>query len=200
MQSGADFGPYRILEKVGEGGMGEVYRGHDARLQRTVAVKVLSPRLATADRLERFELEARAASALNHPNILTIYDVGRNGDTAFFAMEWVDGRTLRDELSAGPVPHRRAIQLAQQIAEGLAAAHAAGIVHRDLKPENVMVRSDGLVKIVDFGLAKLTMAASPASAAGANATVTRTALSDPGIVMGTAGYMSPEQASGRPVD
>jgi non-specific serine/threonine protein kinase len=197
MESGADFGPYRILEKIGEGGMGEVYRGQDARLQRTVAVKVLSPRLATVDRLERFELEARAASALNHPNILTIYDVGRHGDTAFFAMEWVDGRTLREEFRTGPLPHRRAIQLAQQIAEGLAAAHAAGIVHRDLKPDNVMVRADGLVKIVDFGLAKLNVPAAPGQA---DPTVTRAALSDAGVVMGTVGYMSPEQASGRPVD
>ncbi len=157
MKSGENLGPYRILEKIGEGGMGEVYRAHDSRLQRTVAIKILAPRLATVERIERFEQEARAASALNHPNILTIHDVGRHGDTAYFAMEWVEGRTLRDELRAGPIPHRRTIQLAQQIAEGLAAAHAAGIVHRDLKPENVMVRSDGLAKIVDFGLAKLNM-------------------------------------------
>ena len=174
-------------------GWGEVYRAHDSRLQRTVAIKILAPRLATPDRLERFEQEARAASALNHPNILTIHDVGRQGDTAYFSMEWVDGRTLRDELGAGPVPHRRTIHLAQQIAEGLAVAHAAGIVHRDLKPENVMVRSDGLAKIVDFGLAKL-------KAGDAAPTVTRVGISDTGVVMGTVGYMSPEQASGRPVD
>jgi TolB-like protein len=201
MKSGEDLGPYRILEKIGEGGMGEVYRAHDSRLHRTVAIKLLAPRLATADRIERFEQEARAASALNHPNILTIHDVGQHGDTAYLAMEWVDGRTLRDELRAGPIPHRRTIQLAQQIAEGLAAAHAAGIIHRDLKPENVMVRSDGLAKIVDFGLAKLTMPVTPAAAAGhSDPTVTRVAVSDPGVVMGTVGYMSPEQASGRPVD
>jgi non-specific serine/threonine protein kinase len=198
MESGDNLGPYRIVEKIGAGGMGEVYRAHDSRLQRTVAIKVLAPRLATVDRIERFEQEARAASALNHPNILTIHDVGRHGDTAYFAMEWVDGRTLREELRAGPMPHRRTIELAQQIADGLAAAHAAGIVHRDLKPDNVMVRSGGLAKIVDFGLAKLD---GPAAIRGdADPTVTRALLSDAGVVMGTIGYMSPEQASGRPVD
>jgi eukaryotic-like serine/threonine-protein kinase len=192
MKSGENLGPYRLLEKIGEGGMGEVYRAHDSRLQRTVAIKILAPRLATADRIDRFEQEARAASVLNHPNILTIHDVGRQGDTAYFAMEWVEGRTQRDELRAGPIPHRRTLQLAQQIAEGLAAAHAAGIIHRDLKPENVMVRSDGLAKIVDFGLAKLN---APAAATGdAGPTVTRAVASDPGVVMGTVGYMSPEQA------
>jgi serine/threonine protein kinase len=130
MKSGENLGPYRLLEKIGEGGMGEVYRAHDSRLQRTVAIKILAPRVATPDRIERFEQEARAASVLNHPNILTIHDVGRQGDTAYFAMEWVEGRTLRDELRAGPIPHRRTIQLAQQIAEGLAAAHGAGVIHR----------------------------------------------------------------------
>jgi TolB-like protein/tRNA A-37 threonylcarbamoyl transferase component Bud32 len=200
MNSGENLGPYRILEKIGEGGMGEVYRAHDSRLQRTVAIKVLAPRLATAERAERFEQEARAASALNHPNILTIHDVGRQGDTAYFAMEWVEGRTLRDELRGGPVPHRRTIQLAHQIAEGLATAHAAGIIHRDLKPENVIVRADGLAKIVDFGLAKPAISEQAAAAREADPTVTRAVLSDPGVVMGTVGYMSPEQASGRAVD
>ena len=201
MNSGEDLGPYRILQKIGEGGMGEVYRAHDSRLQRTVAIKVLAPRLATVDRIERFEQEARAASALNHPNILTIHDVGRQGDTALLR-HGVGGRpdAARRVAGGGLIPHRRTIQLAQQIAEGLAAAHAAGIIHRDLKPENVMVRSDGLAKIVDFGLAKLTTASDCAEAAGADPTVTRVALSDPGVVMGTVGYMSPEQASGRPVD
>ena len=198
MKSGANLGPYRILEKIGEGGMGEVYRAHDSRLQRTVAIKIVAPRLATPDRLERFEREARAASALNHPNILTIHDVGRQGDTAYFAMEWVEGRTLRDELRAAPVPHRRTIHLAQQIAEGLAVAHAAGIVHRDLKPENVMVRSDGLAKIVDFGLAKLHV--DMVTSAAAEPAVTRVGISEAGLLTGTVGYMSPEQASGRPVD
>src|SRR4029453_9552259 len=198
MDSGETLGPYRILEKIGEGGMGEVYRAHDSRLQRTIAIKVLAPHLVTPDRVERFEHEARAVAALNHPNILTIHDVGRHGDTAYFAMEWVEGQTLRDEMRDGPLPHRRTIQLAQQIAEGLAAAHAAGVVHRDLKPENVMVRSGGVAKIVDFGLAKLNTLAS-ATSSHEELPVTHTALSVPGIVMGTVGYLSPEQASGRPV-
>ena len=200
MKSGDSLGPYRIVEKIGEGGMGEVFRAHDPRLGRTVAIKILASRLVTSDRVDRFELEARAASALNHPNILTIHDVGRHDDTAYFAMEWVDGRTLRDELRAGSIPLRRTIQLAHQIADGLAAAHAAGIVHRDLKPENVMVRSDGLAKIVDFGLAKPGMLEQAATAGEEGPTVTRAVLSDPGVVMGTVGYMSPEQASGRAVD
>lgn len=196
---GTRLGPYRLESLLGAGGMGEVYRAEDARLHRTVAIKVLPRELATADRIERFESEARAASALNHPNILTIHDVGREGGTAYFAMEWVDGQTLRQLLHAGPVPLRRTIELARQIARGLAKAHAAGIVHRDLKPENVMITDDGLAKIVDFGLAKLVTSA--ASAAGSElATVTRPGSTQPGMVLGTAGYMSPEQASGRPVD
>jgi TolB-like protein len=200
MNSGETLGPYRILEKIGEGGMGEVYRAHDSRLQRTIAIKVLAPRLAHEDYVERFEQEARAVAALNHPNILTIYDVGRHGETAYFAMEWVEGRTLRDEMRQGALPHRRTIRLAQQIADGLAAAHAAGVVHRDLKPENVMVRADGAAKIVDFGLAKLNVHASGAPTDEAAPAVTRTAISVAGAVMGTIGYMSPEQASGRPLD
>ncbi len=196
MQIGRTLGAYRVLEKIGEGGMGEVYKAHDARLNRAVALKILTPALATPDRLRRFEQEARAASALNHPNILSIHDVGRDEDIAYFAMEWVDGQTHRDIMAAGRLPMRRILQLSQQIAEGLAKAHAAGIVHRDLKPENVMVTADGLVKVVDFGLAKL---AEEAGAAAAD-TMTRTVGSTPGLIMGTVGYMSPEQASGRPLD
>lgn len=156
LTAGSRLGPYEITGAIGAGGMGEVYKARDTRLERTVAIKILSPLLTTPDRVERFEQEARAASALNHPNILTIHNVGREGDTAYFAMEWVDGQTLRDLLRSGPIPLRRTLQLAQQIAEGLAKAHAAGIVHRDLKPANVMVTADGFAKIVDFGLAKLT--------------------------------------------
>jgi TolB-like protein len=179
--------------------MGEVYRAHDARLQRIVAIKILPPHLATADRLERFEQEARAASMLNHPNILTIHDVGRDGDTAWFAMEFVDGQTLRDILNAGPIPLKHALDFARQVAEGLAKAHAAGLVHRDLKPENVMVTGDGLAKIVDFGIAKARTV--PASAlTGTESTMTAMAGTTPGVVVGTISYMSPEQASGRPVD
>ena len=198
MQSGRLLGAYRVLEKLGEGGMGEVYKAHDTRLDRIVAVKILSPEVATPERLQRFEQEARSASALNHPNILTIHDVGREGDIAYFAMEWVDGQTLRDLIGSGRVPLRRVIQLSHQVAEGLAKAHAAGIVHRDLKPENVMVSADGFAKIVDFGIAKLAEGAAgvgdPAEA------MTQTRGTRPGMVLGTLGYMSPEQVTGRIVD
>ena len=196
---GTRLGAYEITGPIGAGGMGEVYRADDARLGRTVAIKILPAHLATPDRLERFQQEARAASALNHPNILTIHDVGRDGDTAWFAMELVDGQTLRDILKAGPISLKRAVDFAHQIAEGLAKAHGAGVVHRDLKPENVMVTGDGLAKIVDFGIARAH--AGPASvAAGAEATATALAGTTPGVVVGTIGYMAPEQAMGRPVD
>jgi eukaryotic-like serine/threonine-protein kinase len=187
-------GPYDLTSLLGAGGMGEVYRAFDARLNRTVAVKLLPPGMATPERLRRFEVEARAASALNHPNILTIHDVGRDGDVAWFATEWVDGHTLRALMNGPRLPISRIIDLAAQMAEGLASAHGAGIVHRDVKPENVMVSNDGLVKIVDFGLAKITDEAAPESMDDARA---RTAT---GVTIGTAGYMSPEQASGGGVD
>jgi serine/threonine protein kinase/tetratricopeptide (TPR) repeat protein len=198
---GTRLGPYILQSLLGAGGMGEVYRAEDSRLGRTVAIKVLPPNLATPDRVARFEQEARAASSLNHPNILTIHDVGREGDVAYFATEWVDGETIRAILTHGPVPLRRAIQLAHQVAEGLAKAHAAGIVHRDLKPENVMVTADGLAKIVDFGIAKLHAGTAASAGAGEAKTATVThAETAFGSVLGTAGYMSPEQASGRAVD
>lgn len=190
---GARLGPYVIESLIGVGGMGEVYAAHDPRLRRTVAVKILRGELASPDRLERFEREARAASALNHPNILSIYDIGREDQTAFFAMEWVRGQTLRDVMKKGALPLRRIIEVCTEIAAGLASAHAAGVVHRDLKPENIMVTSDGHVKIVDFGLAKVVE-----EPAGRDETVT--GITVPGAVMGTAGYMSPEQAAGRAVD
>ncbi len=198
---GTRLGPYVLQSLLGSGGMGEVYRAEDSRLRRTVAIKVLTADVATADRIARFEQEARAASALNHPNILTIHDVGREHDTAYFAMEWVDGHTIREILNQGPVPLRRAIQIAHQIAEGLAKAHASGIVHRDLKPDNVMVTADGLAKIVDFGIAKLNAGATESTEAAntQTRTVTRAATAF-GSVLGTVGYMSPEQASGRPTD
>ncbi len=196
LSSGTRLAQYEILGPIGAGGMGEVYRARDTRLQRDVAIKVLPPDCASdPDRIHRFEQEARSASALNHPNILTIHDVGREGDTVYFAMEWVDGKTLREVIAGGRLPLRRMLELSHQIAEGLAKAHAAGIVHRDLKPENVMVSSDGFAKIVDFGLAKLT----EMQAAGAES-LTQAVGTTPGVVMGTVGYMSPEQASGHPVD
>ena len=195
LAAGTRLGAYEIRGPIGAGGMGEVYRADDARLRRTVAIKILPPHLATPDRLERFQQEARAASTLNHPNILTIHDVGRDGDTAWFAMEFVEGQTLRDILNAGPIPLKRALEFARQIAAGLTKAHAGGVVHRDLKPENVMVTGDGLAKIVDFGIAKAST-----GPAGAESTMTAMGGTTSGGVVGTIGYMSPEQASGRPVD
>ena len=177
--------------------MGEVYRARDARLSREVALKVLPAEVAEdRERLSRFEQEARSASALNHPNIVTVYDVGRDGDTSFIAMELVEGRTVRELLVSGPIPLRRTLSIAAQCAEGLAKAHAAGIVHRDLKPENLMVTSDGFVKILDFGLVKLVSEAP----GGSNALTMAGSHTASGVIVGTVGYMSPEQAAGAPVD
>jgi len=177
--------------------MGEVWKARDSRLGREVAVKVLSPEFSSdADRRNRFEQEARSALALNHPNIITIHEIGSSDSTIYIAMEFVDGRTLREVLGVGPLPTKRLLDLAVQIAEGLAKAHVAGIVHRDLKPENVMVSRDGVVKILDFGLAKLLK--QPSGEASNLPTVARETTA--GTVMGTVGYMSPEQASGRPLD
>jgi len=176
--------------------MGEVYRARDSRLRRDVAVKILSESLsADTGRRKRFEQEARSASALNHPNIVTIYDIGSSDSTVYIAMEYVEGRTLRELLLEGALPTRRLLEVASQVAEGLAKAHAAGIVHRDLKPENVMVTKDGVVKILDFGLAKLYRETS-----GSGDSATAVQETQPGTVLGTVGYMSPEQASGKPLD
>jgi eukaryotic-like serine/threonine-protein kinase len=198
LPAGSRLGPYEILAPIGAGGMGEVYRARDSRLGREVAVKVLPPELSeNRDRLSRFEQEARSASALNHPNIVTVHDIGRDDSTSYIAMELVDGKTLR-ELSAGdPLPVRRVLAVAVQVAEGLAKAHGAGIVHRDLKPENVMVSKDGFAKILDFGLAKLI---EPESGQVSVMPTLAHPETHPGVVMGTVGYMSPEQASGEPVD
>jgi eukaryotic-like serine/threonine-protein kinase len=196
---GTRVGPYEVVAPLGAGGMGEVYRARDAKLGREIAVKVLPSATASdPDRRQRFELEARAASALNHPNILTVYDIGEADGSLYIAMELVEGRTLRELVVPGePLPTKKLLDIATQITEGLAKAHAAGIVHRDLKPENLMVSKDGYVKILDFGLAKLTETVSQ------DASVLPTAIAaptQPGTVMGTAGYMSPEQASGQIVD
>jgi Serine/threonine protein kinase len=178
--------------------MGEVYRARDGRLGREVALKVLPEEVSLdTDRLARFEQEARSASALNQPNIITIYEIGRSGSTSYIAMELVDGRTLRELSVSDPLPVRRAIGIGAQVAAGLAKAHAAGIVHRDLKPENVMVSRDGFVKILDFGLAKLT---EPESGGLSGMPTLARPETHPGTVMGTVGYMSPEQASGQPLD
>ncbi len=198
LSPGTRLGPYEILSPLGAGGMGEVYRARDSRLGREVAVKVLPEALALdPNRLSRFEQEARAASALNHPNIVTIHEIGREGEIAFIAMELVEGTTLRELTVPGPMAVRRVLNVAAQVAEGLSRAHAAGIVHRDLKPENVMVSKDGFVKILDFGLAKLV---EPESGEVSVMPTLAQPETHPGTVMGTVGYMSPEQASGEPID
>ncbi|HET9793974.1 MAG TPA: serine/threonine-protein kinase, partial [Thermoanaerobaculia bacterium] len=197
LAAGSRLGPYEILSPLGAGGMGEVYRARDSRLGREVAVKVLAAGTTESkERTLRFEREARAASALNHPNIVTIHDIGDEDGTVFIAMEYVDGATLRESLPGGPMPPKKILDIAVQVADGLAKAHAAGIVHRDLKPENVMITKDGFVKVLDFGLAKLVDTGSEGEGLPTSApTATRE-----GMVMGTIGYMSPEQASGIAVD
>ena len=199
LSPGKRLGSYEILAPLGAGGMGEVYRARDSKLGREAAIKVLPEALASdLDRRQRFEQEARSASALNHPNILTIYDIAESDGTVYMAMELVEGKTLRELVASGePVPTRKLLDLAVQTADGLAKAHSAGIVHRDLKPENIMVSKDGFAKILDFGLAKLTETAKQDESVAPTAIAAPT---QPGTVMGTAGYMSPEQASGQPVD
>ncbi|HKF44808.1 MAG TPA: protein kinase [Thermoanaerobaculia bacterium] len=198
LSAGSRLGPYEVLSPIGAGGMGEVYRARDTRLSREVALKVLPADLADdRERLSRFEQEARSASALNHPNIVAVYDVGRSGETSFIAMELVEGRTVRDLLASGQLAWKRALSIAAQAADGLAKAHAAGIVHRDLKPENLMVSSDGFVKILDFGLAKLVDEKKSNLSEALTMAGPQTAS---GVILGTVGYMSPEQASGAPLD
>ncbi len=201
---GTKLGPYEVISAIGAGGMGEVYRARDTRLERDVAIKVLPESFAQdADRLRRFEQEARAISALNHPNILNIYDVGKNGDAPFLVAELLEGETLGHRLQSGPLPQRKAVETAAQVARGLAAAHDKGIVHRDLKPENVFLTEDGRVKILDFGLAKnvrpeaFVASASMATMDSPHAAASPTAE---GQVLGTVGYMSPEQVRGHAAD
>src|SRR6202158_143109 len=198
LAAGSRLGSYEIVAPLGAGGMGEVYRARDGKLSRELAIKVLPEAMAAdSDRRQRFEQEARSASALNHPNILTIYDIGEADGSLYIAMELVEGKTLRELVAAEPLPTKKLLDTAVQIAEGLSQAHAAGIVHRDLKPENLMISKDGFVKILDFGLAKLT---EPVSQEMSVLPTAIAAPTQPGTVMGTAGYMSPEQASGQPVD
>ncbi len=196
LSPGTRFGHYEILSTLGAGGMGEVYRARDTRLGREVALKVLPAELSEdKERLRRFEQEARSAAALNHANIVTIHELGQVDSTHYIAMELVEGRPLRALLSSGSIPMRRLIEMAAQVADGLARAHEAGIVHRDLKPENLMVSAEGVVKILDFGVAKLVAPTSEAGMATAASQATRA-----GMLLGTIAYMSPEQASGEPVD
>jgi hypothetical protein len=201
LSAGTRLGSYEILSPLGAGGMGEVYRARDPRLGREVAIKILPASFSQdPDRLRRFEQEARAAGILNHPNITAVYDVGSDSSSGapYVVQELLEGETLRDELAGGRFSIRRTIDVALQIARGLAAAHEKGIVHRDLKPENVFVTKDGRVKILDFGLAKLTQTE---SGSGPQTDMpTASAGTEPGVVMGTLGYMSPEQVRGRPTD
>ena len=189
---------YRVIEKLGAGGMGVVYKAEDTNLDRLVALKFLPGDVAQDPQaLSRFQREAKAASALNHPNIVTIYELGNLDGTHYIAMEMIHGETLRGLIASGPLPFRKAIAISTQIADGLAKAHETGLVHRDLKPENVMIAQDGTVKILDFGIAKLH---DPAQSRGSDAATQGTSLTEPGMVVGTVGYMSPEQTSGGDVD
>src|SRR6266542_2985495 len=198
LPAGAKLGPYEILSPLGAGGMGEVYRAKDPRLGREVAIKVLPASFSQdADRLRRFEQEARAAGILNHPNITAVYDIGTHEGAPYVVQELLEGETLRSDLAGGKFSPRKAIDYALQLAPGLAAAHEQGIVHRDLTPENLFVTRDGRVKILDFGLAKLTHAEEGSLA---TSLPTATAGTEPGVVLGTLGYMSPEQVRGRPAD
>jgi serine/threonine protein kinase len=199
---GKTLGPYKIIEPLGAGGMGEVYLGEDTRLGRKVAIKVLPEEYAAdPERLARFEQEARAAAALNHPHIAVVHDVGsetgeEGADTHFMVQEYLEGEPLRQPLMKGALPIKKALELATEIAEAISAAHTAGIVHRDLKPDNIFVTKEGHAKILDFGLAKLVEMA-PAMSPGMGASKSPTMLGTvAGQVMGTAGYMAPEQVQG----
>ena len=192
---------YRILEKLGAGGMGVVYLAEDTRLGRKVALKILGEEYTTnRDRLHRFEQEACAASALNHPNILTIHEVGSDGERHFIATEYIDGTTLRRKVSGTPMDVAEILDIAVQVASALEEAHAAGIIHRDIKPDNIMIRRNGYVKVLDFGLAKLTETSIDRSSSDGEASTRVLVHTDAGVVMGTSHYMSPEQARGKPVD
>ena len=197
LSPGTRFGPYEILAPLGAGGMGEVYRARDTRLGRDVAVKILPENFAAdPERLHRFEQEARSVAALNHPNILSVHDIGEQNGTRFIVTELLEGETLRDRLAAGALPVRKSVEIAAQVSRGVAAAHEKGIIHRDLKPANIFLLADGRVKILDFGLAKLA----ESSAQIAAETQTAGHITTAGTLLGTIGYMSPEQVRGKPAD
>src|SRR5437016_10872714 len=198
LATGIRLGPYEIQSSLGAGGMGEVYRARDTRLGRDVALKILPESFAReGDRLRRFEQEAQAVAALNHPNVLAIFDTGQNDGSPFLVSELLEGETLRTVLDRGAMAPRKTIDYGVQIAQGLAAAHEKEIVHRDLKPENIFVTKDARIKILDFGLAKQAQKASSAASEGVTLTSSHTAV---GLVMGTAGYMAPEQVRGDAAD
>lgn len=195
---GTRLGRYEIRVPLGAGGMGEVYTAQDVRLERTVALKILPAEVSQdQQRMRRFEQEARAASALNHPNVAHIYEIENENGYHFIAMEYIEGETLRQRMTASSMRLHEMLDIAQQVAAALSAAHAAGIIHRDIKPENIMVRRDGYVKVLDFGLAKLTEQHNVMDTEAPTKALVNTG---PGMVMGTARYMSPEQARGREVD
>jgi eukaryotic-like serine/threonine-protein kinase len=197
LATGARIGNYEILSPLGTGGMGEVFRARDEKLGRDVAIKVLRPAFSSdGDRLRRFEQEARAAAALNHPNILAIYHIGTHENSPYIVSELLEGESLRERLKLGALSVRKAVEYAIQIARGLAVAHDKGIVHRDLKPENIFVTKDAQVKILDFGLAKLT----GPEISSQTCAPTMSYRTEPGMVMGTVGYMSPEQLRGWTAD
>lgn len=197
MHAGREIGPYQIIRHIGSGGMGEVYLARDPRLDRLVALKVIRSWLVSDEALvRRFQTEARVASALNHANILTVYEIGQDGETFFIAMEYIDGLTIRERIRAADLSLKDVLEIAGQMLSGLEAAHAAGIIHRDIKPENVIQRPDGVVKILDFGIAKLLEKPEGPSTSSA---VVRTETGV-GVMLGTIGYMSPEQVRGLPVD
>jgi len=200
LTSGTRLGPYEILSPLGAGGMGEVYRARDAKLNREVAIKVLPEALAEdAERLARFQREAQVLAALNHPHIAAIYGLEKSGNVEALVLELVEGETLAEKIAAGPVPIEEALAIARQIADALEAAHEKGIVHRDLKPANVKVTPDGKVKVLDFGLAKALTGDRSSPDVTHSPTLTA-AATQAGVVIGTAAYMSPEQARGRSVD
>jgi eukaryotic-like serine/threonine-protein kinase len=201
LPSGTRLGPYEIVQAIGSGGMGEVYRARDSRLDRDVAVKVLPERFARdAEAKMRFEREAKAVAALTHPNILAIHDYGSDGGAAYSVTELLEGETLRRRIIEGPIPWRKAIEIGAAIADGLAAAHAKGIIHRDLKPENIFLTTDGRVKILDFGIAQLVRQEQPPEGIDPTSMPTAPMKTDPHSVVGTAGYMAPEQLRGEPTD
>ena len=192
---------YRIIEPIGAGGMGAVYKAYDKKLHRIVALKLLPPEyISQQDRRRRFLQEARAASALNHPHILTVYEIGEDDGKPYIAMEYVEGETLRQKIRSRALQIKETLEIAIQIAEGLAKAHEAGIIHRDLKPENLMIRRDGYAKILDFGLAKLVAQRELALAADSGQKTLIKVETEAGTLLGTVNYMSPEQLLGQRVD
>ncbi|HWZ85697.1 MAG TPA: serine/threonine-protein kinase [Thermoanaerobaculia bacterium] len=198
LANGEQLGPYEILSPLGKGGMGEVYRARDTRLRREVALKLLPDAAAhDADSLHRFDRETRAVATLNHPNILAIHDTGSFRNVPYAVTELLEGETLADRLRTGPLNPQKAVEVACQVADGLAAAHEKGIIHRDIKPDNIFLTNEGRAKILDFGIARIEQ---PARTAGLSDTITSSRGGSSQFLVGTAGYMSPEQVRGKPID